>query len=272
VEERKGKEVQLPPEFYQLIKALKPEAFAREQLPSEKQEQERKELQIQADFINTLEDKIDNPDVQKQIASQFAVLKTIKEKQQLLDILKKSDTSKVPPKIPKETKAEKAKEAEAEAEAEAKAAAAAPLEDLPPTYEEISSTFKELNKQEKFTIEDDAELNGLTVIEYINEIKDNVDVFEGEANYARLNKSVKDKFVEQFKKLKLADQRELLNQVDGTKNGNEFYDAVYKYLKSRITTGKGLKLKKEKKVKGGALLQEVGKSRNDPKKSYQSFF
>ena len=165
VEEKKGKEVQLPPEFYQLIKALKPEAFAREQLPSEKQEQERKELQIQADFINTLEDKIDNPDVQKQIASQFAILKTLKEKEKLLEILKKSDTSKVPPKIPKETKAEKAKEAEAEAKAEAAeaeaaaaapgAAAEAPLEDLPPSYEEISKTFQELNK-EKFTIEDDA--------------------------------------------------------------------------------------------------------------------
>ena len=88
----------------------------------------------------------------------------------------------------------------------------------------------------------------------------------------KLDKSVKNKFVEQFKKLRLLDQRELLHQVDKTKNGNEFYNAVYRYVKSRTTTGKGLKLKKEKKVKGGALLQEVGKSRNDSRKSYQSYF
>lgn len=43
IEERKGKEVQLPPEFYKLIEALKPEALKQKELPSTKQIRKEKE-------------------------------------------------------------------------------------------------------------------------------------------------------------------------------------------------------------------------------------
>ena len=298
VEERKGKEVQLPPEFYQLIKALKPEAFAREQLPSEKQEQERKELQIQADFINTLEDKINDPDVQKQIASQFAVLKTIKEKQQLLDILKKSDTSKLPPKIPKETKAEKAKEAEAEAEAEAKAKAKAPAEadegDLPPAYAPptFEDVLAEVAKQDPLSENERIAKKEKLSEEQLNQIIDsNLQTLKKELKRLKVSQSAD--MITSFSKSSIRGQTEFLKALDNASTWQDAYKIFGKPLPSltqkstslksstKKTTkkaiassaeGEGLELKKEKKVEGGALLQEVGKSRNDPRKSFQSFF
>ena len=284
VEERKGKEVQLPPEFYQLIKALKPEAFAREQLPSEKQEQERKELQIQADFINTLEDKIDNPDVQKQIASQFAILKTLKEKEKLLDILKKSDTSKLPPKIPKETKAEKVKQAEAEAEAEAEP------EEAPPTFEDVMAELAlqdPLSENER--IAEKAKLSE-EQLNYI--ITSNLDLLKKELKRLKVSQSAD--MITSFSNSSIRAQTEFLKALDNASTWQDAYKIFKKPIpsltqkstgtksSSKKTTkkksvassaeGEGLELKKEKKVKGGALLQEVGKSRNDPRKSYQSFF